>query len=255
MFFHAQNLNEKPFGRMGSALRHGRCWWHWGQGETHGKVVEFSWNFWTHFCHLEMEVEDEWQFSIAFPPVAFWIHFEGFPLLRRLTPKKKCVNRQGEFFIPDRRECGISIHDWTIWLKPWCRWGEWNSKDPWWVQGVNLNLADFFLGRTKYTVTPIETFDILIPMPEGTYPAKVKVEHRVWKRPRWFAYEKRDASVDIPGGIPFPGKGENAFDCDIDGLFGYGSSSLKPEDIIAKGVQSVLNNRRRYGGSVDWIPK
>jgi hypothetical protein len=252
-WFHWQNLNDKPFGRQGSGLRHGRCWWHFADRRTIG----FSWNFWTNFCHLSFRIGDEWQFSVAIPPIAFWLHFEGFQLLRKLTPQKKCIARwdnNREFYIPDERECEISIHDWTIWIKPWSKEYEWNSKDPWWVRGVNLNLKDLLLGRTKYTVTAIETFSINIPMPEGSYQATVKVEHRTWKRPRWFTHEQRDASVDIPGGIPFPGKGENSYDCGMDGLFGYGCDSLKREDIIAKGVQSVLEYRRRYGGSVDWLP-
>jgi hypothetical protein len=57
--------------------------------------------------------------------------------------------------------------------------------------------------------------------------------------------------VEIPGGIPFNGKGENSWDCGTDGLFG----SSFPIDVlegsvskcIGKVVENVMDSRFKYG--------
>lgn len=254
---HWQNLNEKKFGKMGTGLLHGRAWLH-----IAAKCIGVEWSLRSHFCHARIGIGGgdsnyEWTFSLALPPLAIWVHFDGFQLLRYLTPKKKCIatwDGGREFEIADEREIAASISDWTIRFNPWSKQDEWSRLDPWWVRGVSLNLPDLLLGRTRYTCEEIERFDIQIPMPEKIYLAKVTIEHRTWKRRLGRAAVRRDAKVDIPGGIPFPGKGENSWDCGMDGLFGYGCDSTKPEAIIAEGVKSVLESRRRYAGSVEWTP-
>lgn len=257
MLFHYQNLNEKKFDRLGTILRHGKAWLHFGRYTR--KVIGWEWSFPSHFCSISFEIMDEgWHFGFS----PFWLfslhlHFDGFKMLHRLSPKRKCVatwDGGKEFWLVDERECRVSFNDWTLRVNPWSKSMEWCKADPWWVRGISLNLPDILLGKHRYTCTTLSTFDIEIPMPEKTYPAKVTIEHRVWKRPLWFARIRRDASVAIPGGIPLPGKGENSWDCGMDGLFGYGCSSTKPEDIIAKGIQSVLKSRRKYAGSVSWTP-
>jgi hypothetical protein len=68
------------------------------------------------------------------------------------------------FVIPDDRECSVSVHDWTLRLTPWGRWGEWRTADPWWIRGVSLNLLDAFLGRTKYTTDTVRSgIPLVIP--------------------------------------------------------------------------------------------
>jgi hypothetical protein len=51
--------------------------------------------------------------------------------------------------------------------------------------------------------------------------------------------------LDIPGGIPHNGKGENSWDCGDDGLWGCGGDTV--EEAIGHAVSSVLRSRRRYG--------
>lgn len=166
------------------------------------------------------------------------------------------------------RQISCYFADWTfrysLWVGsmaswsrqfPWCRW---------WRQG-SIDFKDLILGRARHTLerrrrTKHETiwmpedtveydlFEILIPMPEGAYPARAHVERRTWKRPRWpWPIVRVSVAVDIPKGIPFAGKGENSWDCGDDGLFGYGAEGDSIEHAIGHGVESVLTSRRRYG--------
>ena len=88
---------------------------------------------------------------------------------------------------------------------------------------------------------------VVIPMPEGVYHGTAKIERRTWKRPLWFAFSRVSTTIDCPRGIPFAGKGENSWDCGDDGLFGWGAEGPSIEKAIARGVESVLESRRRYG--------
>lgn len=222
-------------------------WWHAGSGRS---VFSFTLCWLRHFCHAEIETRDTaWTLALAVPGIALWVKLDGFGLWH---PKKTCMatweKPPRSFVIPDDRSCGVSIHGWTIYLKPWEKWGEWNSADPWWVRGVSFDVADFALGRTKFNREVLRgDIPIKIPMPEGVYSAVARVERCTWKRPRWFAKARVSVNVDIPKGIPFAGKGENSWDCGDDGLFGYGSEGESIEKAIGKGVTSVLESRRRNG--------
>lgn len=222
--------------------------WFWHVGERSCFNVEFYW--WTHFAHISVATDSEpsWKFSIALPPLALWITLDGFGLWH---PQRKCVATWSdghESWIPEDRECQIAMHDWTLRLTPWGKSMEWCRADPWWVRGISIDLANLFLGRQKYTTATLKTgIPLEIPMPEGVYRAVGRIERSTWKRSRWFAQTRTYVSVDVPKGIPFAGKGENAYDCDDDGLFGYSSEGESIEKAIAHGVESVLNSRRRYG--------
>lgn len=228
-----------------------RWWLHYGANSS--IHVEVSW--FRSFCHAELSISDEhWTFALAIPGLAIWL---ALPRIEALTPKRKCIatwDGGREFWLTDEREMGIGIHDWTIYIKPYCRSGEWRSADPWWIRGVSLNIPDLILGRSKYSGTTGESRRILVPMAEANYPGTATVKHCVWKRPRWFAKKRTYTEVAMDECIPFPGKGENSWDCGMDGLCGYSVSGTSVEMAIAHGVQSALESRRKYGGSVEWRP-
>jgi hypothetical protein len=52
--------------------------------------------------------------------------------------------------------------------------------------------------------------------------------------------------LDIPGGIPHEGKGENSWDCGMDGLFGCSGATVA--EAIANAVRHTQRDRERYGG-------
>jgi hypothetical protein len=62
------------------------------------------------------------------------------------------------------------------------------------------------------------------------------------------------ASVDIPGGIPHPGKGENSWDCGMDGVYGLSCEATTVDEAVAAVHACATKNRERYGGP-GWTPK
>jgi len=149
------------------------------------------------------------------------------------------------------RQVTISIHNWAIWWALWADTMGWSNKTSKWRKGC-WHFLDTLLGKIKYTREIIKERDVEIPMPEGTYPAHIKLCKDVWKRPRWFANIITRIDADIPKGIPHEGKGENSWDCGISGCFGMCCSARNIEEGVGKIVGSVLHDRVRYGGWNDW---
>ena len=104
-----------------------------------------------------------------------------------------------------------------------------------------------------------------VRMPEGEYHAMIERETRRWKRPRWFAGKPFTTCTvkilkDVGGGdacIPFPGKGENSWDCGMDGLFSssFRCDEMSDREILDKVQLDVLETRRRRTGNRLWVPK
>lgn len=97
-----------------------------------------------------------------------------------------------------------------------------------------------------------------IPMPEGVYPAtwqKITYVTRYTKslgklRDRILGPRSHTSiKLDIPGGIPVEGKGENSWDCGMDGILGTSGKTV--EDAVANCVRSALRQRNQYGGPHD----
>jgi hypothetical protein len=262
MRFNWQNLNEDRKNHLKGVPYHGRCWFY--PSDEYRKSFRFSWDLWSHFCCIGLSVdpsEHEVMFTIGFPPFTFWFSMTGYfsKLMNRFFESKwmrdwntKTGGNHNEQKYSDFTLFELRIHDNALWwnfLK--IDWG-WSSKTPKWVDG-NFNFLDFFLGRSKCTRETLSTHEVKIPMPEGQYPATVKIERWTYKRPRWFATHSDGSSIDIPWGIPFEGKGENSWDCGQDGLFGKGSNSTSLPQIIGEVVQSVLHSRQKYDGNINAV--
>lgn len=169
--------------------------------------------------------------------------FLGIPLLINLWMQINDVDEWEDY------ECGFSIHSGAFWVKIFNNPLETSSRDPWYRKQHNLNFKDFLLGREKHTTETIGTEEVKIPMPEGSYPGVAKLEVCTWKRPRWpKALVKKSVWIDCKPGVPFPGKGENSWDCGMDAICGTGHSGHSVEEAIGHYVAYVLTKRRRYGG-------
>lgn len=211
MRWHTQNLSDR---RM-ATWRHGRGWF----GPVHLE--------WSAFRASGLLLAGVWW-------AGFKVYLPWFSLFVRVGERR-------------RGKWSVSWSGGTLRLShPWVREMEWHSADPWWKKDISLRVVDWLIGRSRCETREGERREVFVPMPEGSYRAVARDETRIWRR-RWYWPELRRDSVwlDIPGGIPFAGKGENDWDCGDDGLFGIGGDSV--EEAIANAVSSVLRSRRRYG--------
>jgi hypothetical protein len=213
----------------------------WREGRAHlhaaRRWLRVEWNLWSRFCGVEIDrrdMEGAWTVMLAFPPIAVWISFGG-------------SFRGGA----EARELSLRIHDGAIWWRLWCDPNGWDSGRPRWRDGA-WHPIDSLLGRAKYTSVNLATHAVVIPMPEGVYPATATFERCTWKRPRWFARVRDFTKIDIDreGGIPHEGKGENSWDCGTDGLCGYSTEGHNLARAVADGVERMLRYRRKYDGTM-----
>lgn len=251
--FFSQNLNEDRHGRVKGWPYHGRCWL---RSQWFG--AKFCWNLWTHFCGVSFSYdwEDGFSWHISFPPFAFWFSLSGFRKFRDWWCSRSWLKAWNEKFggYPDSHKYthfvffSISIFNWALhWDFFKFDWG-WSHLMPKWMDGY-LDIPNLLLGHQKCSKEILKVVDTEIPMPEGTYPANVKMTRMTWKRPRWFSKSGYYAEVNIPKGIPHEGKGENSWDCGEDRLFGQHVRADNVSDAIASVVKSVLREREKYGKS------
>lgn len=162
------------------------------------------------------------------------------------------------------RSTGFDLYDGTLLLRLWNSDGGWDHRDrsvaPWdgngWTWAVPL--VDTLIGPMTYEAEIGTTHANDVVMPEGRYPATVRIyrarQNRRWWRGAWFwRFE-----VDVPGGVPLPGKGENSWDCDDDAVYGMTVSSDGYPHVFdwwacQQLAMSVLTDRQRRGG-LDWVP-
>lgn len=240
VFFHWQNLNERKNGKCGFAFWHGRAWlhlWAW--------VIHWEWHLWSKSCRIGVDLggsvggDELVLFCFAIPPVSLYLGIEA-----------PCSSRLWKLMPKREREIKLAIHDWAIWISPWSKQMEWCKADPWWVRGVTIHIDDLILGARKcMTTEPEPSQRIVIELDGREYHGTATFERRVWKRPRWFAFQ-RDAtwiSMDPMHGLPHAGKGENGWDCGDDALCGWGVEGFDVPKAIGHGIETVLKYRKRYG--------
>jgi hypothetical protein len=134
--------------------------------------------------------------------------------------------------------------------------GQWTKGQPWW-RSWNFGLSDV-MGPTDVERTPVSEDLVWIPLPEGSYLATSREETLAWRHRRAFgtwrdrilgAQTRTDVVLTIEGGIPIEGKGEDAWNCGMDGLFMCAAATV--EEAIANAIAHVRNDRKRYGGPHD----
>jgi hypothetical protein len=244
MHFHSQNLNEKN-GITGAKWRHGRAWlgnlgWEW---------VLLKWR--PLRLELELATDDHAiSASIAFFFFAFWIHLDNWNLHRKLSD---LIKRKDERY-GNGREVGFYFYEDAIVLNLWNDPMEHRYKDPrWWH--IYIIVPDKIFGSRKHSERTLEEQRVEIPMPEGNYPGTVRLFESTWKRPRWPWPKKlirADVTPDRP--VPFPGKGENSWDCGEDAAHSMTCCQSTVVGAVAAFVKSVLEDRYRHGGP-HWRPE
>ena len=225
--FHWQNLNDGSNPKRGSILRHGRAWilgrfhWEW-------VIPDYSLGFSFH------KNSQGWTASVHLLLVTLYIGWGESEMDGR-----KCKVKM------DMKSCTLF---WSVWADTM----ESRRDDRWYQRTHVIEMGDLFLGRRQYTCTEIGLKEeISVVMPEGTYWALAQRRVSVWWRRRWAIWpcviRKESCSIEIPGGIPFEGKGEDSWNCGEDGLFGVGSDGHDLGNAAETVARIAMQNRRRYG--------
>lgn len=254
--FHYQNLNDKYTTSRGQPksqgplCKYGRCWLTYkDEGKNHYRDVftinpEWSFNIKT-TPGISMNFREDITFGISLPLVGlFHLSFAGERIWKLVS---KIVGYGFD------KDTSIRLHDNTLWINIWTDSGIWEAKKPWWKQRqFRIHFEDLFFGKLSYDRKTLDETDTTIPMPEGGYKANIKITELQHKRPRWFTKKYIQALVELEKPIPYPGKGENSWDCGEDGLRSMSCPARNFEDAIAETVKAVFRNRRRYGGGLEW---
>lgn len=245
--------------RTGSILKAGEFHWRYDAHCTIGGHV--SWHWGTRFCHLEFKCDtgDGYDFvlSLGIPWVlSLWfVHSMPRWCMQRLPQHHfsfEGVNGRCEGSYPESREISLRIHHWTLWWTLWMSDNEWRSTDPKWRRGA-FHFDRLLFGRQEYACEPIGTpWQGGVWMPEGMYPVLVTKQRETWFRSRgpWQYAHRTRVSCDVRCeiGIPFPGKGENSWDCGDDALFATAIATANIEEACQQFGHIVLEYRQRYGG-------
>lgn len=244
---HWQNLNE--YGkRKGNPIRHGRAWFGpFGIEWTVLKDPRFRIGI--GLAHYETAIS----FSLALLLFSIHCHYDNFKWQSWLEEKTK---REDQTY-GNGRVIELYWHEMGLWAHIWSDPMESRSKDQWWCRTLHLDFVDLIFGQTKYRSKNLEQVRAVVPMPEGGYPATVKINEDTWTRPRWpFAWTRRIRSEVIPDKpIPFPGKGENSWDCGEDALHSLYGTYDTPLKAVMAASESVMRSRLRYGGGWNYQPE
>lgn len=149
------------------------------------------------------------------------------------------------------RHTGIRIHGWQgnwVHIQIEKLDGVFSRDDPWWRE-IRIGKTQV-MGRTATTRTVVDEGETAVPMPEGVYDAtwrKTLFETRYVRWPFRLLPAKTHTSywLNVEGGIPYWGKGENSWDCGMDGLMGTSGCSVA--EAVGNAVKSVTRSRDRHG--------
>lgn len=282
--WHAQNLTGDEHGPSGPMWKAGRAWlsiwlgnaetgqgyrelfeinpeWHLGWRGTFGVGVVFGHGDDSRevMVHADIGVARGYltldglprSWAESFVP-GYWIDPQNLHREERTIHHNKPV--PGGFKVIQETEIDLRWHDGSLWWSLWHPTMEWSSRTPKWRHG-SFSPADWLLGKPVYTRRDLSTEAVEVPMPERLYGATVQLYEATWRRPRWpFAVRNRLATIEVPGGIPQPGKGENSWDCGEDATYSLSCEARTPAQAVGRMVATVLTSRRNYGGR-NWRPE
>lgn len=254
MRYHHQRLDRRPWDTglepSGPLWRHGRAWLSQGKSTLGWEWSVLQYNP----ALLRVAVDPErvcLRFSIPFllffsisllPAWGSWLH--------RLLSKPE-----------GGRDLGVSFHGGGMWVDLWCNSMSSTSRGSFWKperRRFSVHPLDIIFGDTQYDSQERQRCSVLVPMPERAYKGQCVMTLRTRTRPRFPWWPLTTAllcsDIDLEGDpIPYPGKGENAWDCAQDALRSFHCPADSPSDGVSQVVKSVLRTRERRGGYA-WKP-
>lgn len=117
-----------------------------------------------------------------------------------------------------------------------------------------IDWKSIIFGKDTHEKKELSTERSVIKMPEGDYPATIKISQSTWTRKRIvkpIVRTRYEITPDIP--IPEPGKGENGWDMDDDAIFNSTVTANSLEEALNKVRDSVMKTRKNRA-SVNWKP-
>lgn len=243
MYFHYQNLKKEE--KTSKHISNGRFWL--------GRKPQFHCEWVIPGRDLSLEIslndgDDAIGGKIGMYLFTIYWSIEWHFLYRLLKP----LTRRRDQKYTNGRRIGFYLSEGYLSLMLWHDPMESRSSDPWWWHKF-IDLRNLFLGKSTYNEEILEERDVLIPMPEKTYEAHAKLYISTWTRPRWFSKSIKRVSIDIPGGIPVPGKGENSWDCGDDAHHGMTCAANSIAHGVGQLVGGALHERVRHGGWNNWL--
>lgn len=240
---HWQNLSAKK--KAGAWPLAGRAWLNWP-----GNGLRVEWALFTRHFRISIDLastaESAVSIGIALPFLfTLWVSLECCGWVLRLPGVKwlKGQHASGE------REVSIEVHHGSIWWVLWRNPDYWEAED--WRHD-SFDLVDFFLGRSEYFESHRRQHNIAIVLPEGEYGATCEIFTAIWLRPRWpWPRRVKRARVEIEGGIPVPGDGENDWDLDDDAIYSTTLPASTVEEVQIEIQTSIMKDR---GYDSNWTP-
>ena len=226
---------------------HGRAWLKW-----EGNGIGAEWSLFSRGMGIGVTFsstgDDAIMLSLAIPFLfALYLSLERAKWVKQL-PGVRWVSGD---YNSGERELRIAVHNNAVWWNIWIN-GMGMRKSSW--RDGCFHIDDFFLGRSKHSATPRQYRVAALEMPEGFYTAKITLLTSTWKRPRWpFATSVDCADVEIEGGVPVPGDGENDWDMDDDCILSGMYPASTVEEALAAVRESAMRTRRRNSGG-NWVP-
>lgn len=170
----------------------------------------------------------------------------------RARTKNKGWIRTGE------RDLSLRFHHYSMWWNIWRDDSSWSSDTPRWRSG-SLDFVRLLKGKDKVSDEIVFNGIEEIEMPEGKYKCKIEFKkytrtYQRWPKQVWnrfgfeFGYEDEKGQwIQTP--VPHWGKGENSWDCGMDGTYSISLSSEVEtlEDAKKRVVESCLRDRKKYG--------
>lgn len=148
---------------------------------------------------------------------------------------------------------------WRLGLSP----NSWDMSTPRWKRKDGMvDIADLLMGRHEVASEILDQGqgDLHVRWAGVTehYACTWKQERMTWTRTRFkwapMTISKIYFDIKVPGGVPFPGKGENSWDCGDDATYSMSCEASSINEACEKFAADVIQRREEHGGSSWRVP-